>query len=71
MNDGEKEGGSAYPTKQMETFCEVINSCNLRYLGYVGQDFTWSRRLGNRGWVKEQLDRALVSTNWAVSFPQM
>ena len=22
-------------------------------------------------WVKEQLDRALVSTNWAASFPQM
>ena len=55
----------------MENFCEVINSCNLRDLGYKGQDYTWSRRLGNRGWVRKRLDRALVSTNWAARFLQM
>lgn len=71
MNEGEKEGGSVHPAKQMEMFCEVINSCNLRDLGYIGQDYTWSKRLGNRGWVKERQDRALVSTNCVARFPQM
>ena len=71
MNGGENEGGKARPLKQMENFCEVINACNLCDLGYTGQDFTWCRRLGNRGWVRERLDKVLVSTNWAARFPQM
>ena len=71
MNGGEKEGGKARPLKQMENFREVINACNLRDLGYTGQDFTWCRRLGNRGWVRERLDTALVLTSWAARFPQM
>ena len=38
-------------------------------MGFVGPEFTWSRQLGARGWVRERLDRALVSTNWASLFP--
>ena len=71
MNGGEKEGGKARLVKQMENFCKVINACNLRDLGYTSQDFTWCRRLGNRVWVRERLDRALASTNWEARFPQM
>ena len=71
MDGREKEGGSAHLAKQMEAFCEVINSSCLCDLGYTGQDYTWSRRLGNRGWVRERLDRALVSTNWAARFPKL
>ena len=37
----------------------------------MGPDFTRSRRLGARGWVRERLDWALVSTNWASLFPQV
>ena len=71
MDSSEKEGGCTRPAKQMEAFCDAINTCNLRDMGYLGQDFTWSRRLGSRGWVRERLDRALVSTNWAARFPKM
>ncbi|XP_023871998.2 uncharacterized protein LOC111984613 [Quercus suber] len=70
MHSGEKEGGRSRPVQQMANFCEAINSCQLRDLGYIGQDFTWSRRLGNRGWVRERLDRALVSSGWAAKFPK-
>nr|POE75953.1 hypothetical protein CFP56_23417 [Quercus suber] len=40
-------------------------------MGYVGSDYTWSKRLGGLGWVRERLDRALVSTDWAVMFPSV
>ena len=63
MHSGEKEGGSMRPVRQMANFCEVINSCQLHDLGYIGLNFTWSRCLGNRGWVRERLDRALVSSD--------
>nr|XP_023917061.1 uncharacterized protein LOC112028598 [Quercus suber] len=65
----EKVGGGVRPEGQMRCFRETINSCRLRDLGYVGSNYTWSRRLGKRGWVRERLDRALVSTDWAGVFP--
>ena len=64
MHAKEKEGGGVRPEGQMRKFREVVNRCQLKDLGYMGSDFTWSRRLGSRGWVRERLDRALVSTNW-------
>ena len=48
----------------MRYFHETINRCILRDMGYVGSDYTWSRRLGSQGWVRERLNRELVSTNW-------
>ncbi|XP_023881716.1 uncharacterized protein LOC111994088 [Quercus suber] len=65
----EKEGGGVRPEGQMRIFREAINRSQLRDLGYEGSNFTWSRRLGSRGWIRERLDRALVSTNWATTFP--
>ena len=41
MHSGEKEGGSSRPVRQMANFCEVINSCQLHDLGYIGLNFTW------------------------------
>ena len=35
----------------------------------MGLAYTWSRRLGSRGWERERLDRTLVSTDWVVAFP--
>ncbi|KAL4627161.1 hypothetical protein ACB092_05G147900 [Castanea dentata] len=70
MHSGEKVGGGVRPDRQMRNFREAINRCNLRDMGYIGPDFTWSRRLGSRGWVRERLDRAFVSTNWTSCFPQ-
>ena len=53
----------------MRSFRETVNQCSLRDMGYIGFDFTWSRRLGERGWVRERPDRALVSSSWVVMFP--
>ena len=57
----EKDGGGVRQEGQMRGFQEAINRCHLRDMGYVGSDYTWSRRLGGRGWVRERLDRAFVS----------
>ena len=45
----EKVGGSLRPERQMNSFRATINRCKLQDLGYVGADYTWSRRLGARG----------------------
>nr|POE81798.1 hypothetical protein CFP56_57761 [Quercus suber] len=55
----------------MKNFCKAVDRCNLRDIGYTRSDFTWCRRLGSRGWVREGLDKALVSPNWASTFPKM
>ena len=49
MHAKEKEGGGVRPEGQMRKFREVVNRCQLKDLGYMGLDFTWSRRLGSRG----------------------
>ena len=67
----EKDGGGVRPDGQMRIFRVAINRCRLRDIGYVGSNYTWSIRLGRRGWVRERLDRALVSTDWATIFPSM
>ena len=51
MHIGEKKGGGHHPSKQMDRFCEAINHCGLRDIGFVGQEFTWSRKRGAHGWV--------------------
>ncbi|XP_075633802.1 uncharacterized protein LOC142606321 [Castanea sativa] len=66
MHGREKEGGNIFPEWQMKNFRDTVNRCNLRDIGYTGLDFTWCKR---REWVRERLDRALVSTNWSVTFP--
>ena len=70
MFASEKDGGNAKLEGQMKQFRDSINRCNLRDMGYNGSAFTWHRRLGNRGWVQERLDCALVSTNWVGIFPR-
>ena len=53
----------------MTCFSNAVNESQLRDLGYVGQNFTWCQKFGDRGWIRERLDRALVSTGWAQCFP--
>ena len=68
---GEKVGGVERLEWHMRAFSLAINRSKLRHMGFVGPEFTWSRRLGARGWDRERLDRALVSTNWASLFPRV
>ena len=69
MFAGEKLGGNPRPEWQMNQLYEVLNKCHLCDLGYIGSNFTWSRRWRTRGWIREHLDKAFVSTRWASVFP--
>lgn len=71
MYPREKDGGGVRPECQMRGFHEAINKCHLRDMGYVGSDYTWSRRLGRHGWIRERLNRALMSMDWAMMFPSV
>ena len=68
---GEKVGGKLQLELQMNNFNATINRNKLRDLGYIGANYTWSRKLGERGWVREHLDRALVSSDWLTLFPKV
>ncbi|XP_075663998.1 uncharacterized protein LOC142633642 [Castanea sativa] len=65
----EKEGGSVRPRQQMANFNETINSCGLRDLGYNGPKFTWNYERADGVRIRERLDRALATTEWARLFP--
>ena len=67
----EKVSGGERLEWQLRAFSSAINKSKLRDMGFIGPKFTWSRRLGARGCVRERLDRALVSTNWASLFPRV
>lgn len=43
---GEKVGGGERPEWQLRAFSSAINKRKLRDMGFMGPEFTWSRRLG-------------------------
>lgn len=67
----EKLGGRIRSQSQMYNFNRVIQQLGLLDLGFVGYPFTWRRGNGNKGGVKERLDRALSSSSWMTCFPEL
>ena len=67
----EMVGGKLQSEWRMNNFRATINRCKLRDLGYIGADYTWSRKMGAHGWVSEHLDRALVCSDWLTMFPNV
>ena len=65
----EKEGGAQRPNQQMAGFRNVINSCGLKEVEYIGPKFTWIYQMRNGSQIRERLDRALVSVDWSMKFP--
>ena len=58
-------------TSKIYSLYFVIKQRHYQFKQQTQFTFTWSRRLVARGWVKERLDRALVSTNWSIMFPNV
>ncbi|XP_062114029.1 uncharacterized protein LOC133825047 [Humulus lupulus] len=65
----EKEGGLARPQHFMDNFRNALAKTNLVDLGYVGSPFTWFKRNGDQGLIRECLDRMLCNQRWLDLFP--
>ena len=55
---GKKMGGAQRNQKQMGDFCEAINKCGFKDLGYNGPDFTWCNMREGEERIYLRLDRA-------------
>ena len=65
----EKEGGAQRPNQQMVRFKNAINYCGLREVEFIGLKFIWIYQKKDGSQIKDRLDRALVSSDWAMKFP--
>jgi hypothetical protein len=60
----EKYGERRTPQSQMRAFQKVLNSCELKDLGYIGACFTWNNLREGLEHIRERLDRALGNKAW-------
>lgn len=58
----EKWGGKARFEKQMNDFLEVLETFELKDLGYEGSSFTWCNDHYGDGRIFERLDRFLANS---------
>lgn len=59
----EKEGGDLRLQRSMQAFRDALDDCNLFYLGFVGDIFTW-----RRGRIREILDPTVCDRRWSNLF---
>ncbi|XBJ23705.1 hypothetical protein VPH35_001773 [Triticum aestivum] len=48
----------------MMAFQSAIDDCELRDMGFLGDQFTWYR-----GRTRERLDRGLINNTWSIMYP--
>jgi len=55
--------------KQMQDFRDVLDDCVFTYLGFVGNKFTWGKKLASGIMVWERLEKAIANNEWISLFP--
>ena len=63
LRNSEKDGGASRPKQQMARFNNVINSCGLIEVDFIGPKFTWIYHRSDGYQIRERLDRALVNSD--------
>jgi hypothetical protein len=48
----------------MEDFWEVLESCHLSDLGFIGSKYTWCNNRETSQFIKERLDQAVANSEW-------
>ncbi|XP_021718562.1 uncharacterized protein LOC110686251 [Chenopodium quinoa] len=69
LSHEEKDGGSDRERSEIAKFREMVDTCELRGLGFEGQWWTWERGNSIESYVRERLDRYLASPSWMDLFP--
>lgn len=60
------------PQVCLDKFRETLEICDLQDLGFIGDKYTWRNHNHLvQHYVKERLDRAAASPNWAAKFPHV
>ncbi|XP_074303661.1 uncharacterized protein LOC141638146 [Silene latifolia] len=54
----------------MDAFRETMDVCGFHDLGFRGNKFTWQMGLHMRTFVREKLDRVIVTEEWGLFFPR-
>jgi hypothetical protein len=55
----------------MEQFRSALEICNLSDLGFKGPKLTWNNCRGDKGYIKERLDRVLANNEWIGLFEEV
>ena len=64
----EKLGGATCNHHQMQLFRDVIDEYDFMHLGFVGNQFTWSRHFEDGRSIWDRLDRGLATNAWFQKF---
>ncbi|XP_019155316.1 PREDICTED: uncharacterized protein LOC109152193 [Ipomoea nil] len=67
--DWEKEGRLPYPRWLLRGFGDAVRESGLSNFGFDGCQYTWEKGRGTCNWVREKLDRILVSGEWRDLWP--
>lgn len=70
LTGDEKIGGAVRPQRLMDNFRAALEACELSYLGYEGDKFTWRNHNSEIDtYICERLDRATTNAAWGEMFP--
>ncbi|XP_042958065.1 uncharacterized protein LOC122293587 [Carya illinoinensis] len=64
LHQHEKKGAAVRPYRQVESFRETVEACDLSEIQFLGNYFTWSNRREGRFFTKEKLDRAFGNPSY-------
>lgn len=65
----EKQGRVPHPPGLFRGFRDAVRESGLSDLAFEGCQLTWERGRGTGNWVREKLDRILVTDGWHELFP--
>lgn len=57
LEDRDKRGGRTVKQCRVKPLCEMLESCELMDMGFVGPRFTWSNMRASPACIEERLDR--------------
>lgn len=68
LSQAEKKGGKPFADCSRRELHKFLEQCNLIYLGFKGNSFTWTNKRIGRANIKERLDKAVANVEWRSLF---